>query len=290
MTERTVRRGRTRQQAALDRVAEELFRTRGYTDTHIANLAHEAGVSVSTFYAHFGSKEQAYREVMGAEPPAQDDGEAGKALSARARRTRAALVAAARTCFERKSYHLVRVSDIAEQAGTAVGSFYTYFSSKQDVFTAVMREMIADLPQVPDPPADRPRVSPQARRERAAGRIRQAIEHYFDGHKQFATLTMRADEAMSVHPELMPLRLAAHQASAERITRSLRRWQEAGIVDPRLDPDHAGDALAAMVGHATRVWLTYGQEHDRSTAIDTLTRLWINGIGLTVDGPAAERS
>ena len=42
-----------------------------------------------------------------------------------------------------------------------------------------------------------------------------------------------------------------------------------------------------MVGHATRVWLTYGQEHDRSTAIDTLTRLWINGIGLPADGPPA---
>jgi hypothetical protein len=103
-----------------------------------------------------------------------------------------------------------------------------------------MREMIADLPQAPDPPTDRPRVSPQARREQAAVRIRQAIEHYFDGHTQFATLAMRADEAMSVHPELMPLRLAAHRASAERITRSIRRWQEAGIVDAGLDPDHAG--------------------------------------------------
>jgi hypothetical protein len=53
----------------------------------------------------------------------------------------------------------------------------------------------------------------------------------------------------------------------------------------RLDPDRAGDALAATVGHATRVWLTYGQDHDRSTAIDTLTRLWINGIGLAAGGP-----
>jgi AcrR family transcriptional regulator len=31
----------------------------------------------------------------------------------------------------------------AGRTGTAVSSFYTYFSSKQDVFTAVMRVMIA---------------------------------------------------------------------------------------------------------------------------------------------------
>jgi hypothetical protein len=35
-----------------------------------------------------------------------------------------------------------------------------------------------------------------------------------------------------------------------------------------------------MVGHTTRVWITYGQPHDKQTAITTLTRLWVDGIGL----------
>ncbi|WP_433276539.1 TetR/AcrR family transcriptional regulator [Pseudonocardia xinjiangensis] len=286
MTEPRVRRGRSRQQAALDRVAKQMFDTYGYTDTHIAGIAREAGVSLSTFYSHFGSKVRAYREVMGMEPPLpDDDGEPGRALTARARRTRAALIAAARECFERDAYHAVRISDIAEQAGSAVGSFYTYFSSKQEIFTAVLNGALAELSQLRSEvpvPGPRPAVTREERRARAEERIRAAIEYYFDGFTLQATMALRVDEAVSMHPELMPLRLALHQASAERIAGSVRRWQEAGIADRGLDPEHTGHALAAMVGHSTRVWIAYGQEHDRATAIDTLVRLWVNGIGLAV--------
>ena len=91
---------------------------------------------------------------------------------------------------------------------------------------------------------------------------------------------LRLDEAIGSHPELMALRLAVHEQFADTIANSIRRWQDAGIVDPNLDPQHTADALAAMVGHATRVWLVFGRPHDRQTAIETLTQLWANGIGL----------
>jgi AcrR family transcriptional regulator len=277
---------RESEQADLVSAAREMFRERGYAGTHIASIAKAAGVSLSTFYARFGSKEQAWRDVMGDEPPSQAG--AGRAPTARARRTRAALVAATWACVERDGYHAVRISDIAEQAGTSVGSFYTHFSSKQEAFTAVLEEAIAairDARPEPTRSAVRSAATPQERRERAVARIREAIERYYDDHDRFAIMTLRADEAVSVHPELMPLRLAAHRASADRIAGSLRRWQAAGLIDPDLDPAHTADALAAMAGHATRVWLTYGQDHDRDVAISTLVRLWVNGIGLDAPTP-----
>ena len=60
----------------------------------------------------------------------------GERVTAKGLRTREELVAAARRVFERDGYTGARVADIAAEAGLAHGSFYTYFSSKQDVFLA----------------------------------------------------------------------------------------------------------------------------------------------------------
>jgi AcrR family transcriptional regulator len=266
---------------ALDRAARALFDVHGYAGTHISAIAREAGVSISTFYSRYGSKDQAWRDTMGTEPPNASD--QVQPLSGRSRRTRDALIEAARACIERGGYHATRISDIADHAGAAVGSFYSYFPSKQAVFTAVIQEVIADIERrnpshVLTPP--RSRSSRQLRRT-AIDQIGYAIERFVDRYAdRGAVLMLRLDEAIGSHPELMALRLAVHEQFADAIANSIRRWQDAGIVDPNLDPQHTADALAAMVGHATRVWLVFGRPHDRQTAIDTLTQLWANGIGL----------
>src|SRR5690242_10516611 len=56
-------------------------------------------------------------------------------------RTRDALVAAAWRIFERDGYLDARIIDIAAEAKVATGSFYTHFSSKEDVFAAVLARL-----------------------------------------------------------------------------------------------------------------------------------------------------
>src|SRR4051812_15024076 len=65
--------------------------------------------------------------------------------STRGRRTRAALVAAARAVFERDGLQDARIRDITETAGVAVGSFYTHFATREDIFAAVLAETGASL-------------------------------------------------------------------------------------------------------------------------------------------------
>ena len=61
---------------------------------------------------------------------------------ARAARGRAqALVEAARRVFERDGFLEARITDITAEAGVAAGTFYTYFTSKEDAFAAVMEEV-----------------------------------------------------------------------------------------------------------------------------------------------------
>src|SRR3954471_6415922 len=65
--------------------------------------------------------------------------------TARGARTRAAIVQAARTVFERDGYRNARLTDITAEAGSATGSFYTYFTNKEEVFAAVLAEVQEEM-------------------------------------------------------------------------------------------------------------------------------------------------
>ena len=52
------------------------------------------------------------------------------------------LLAAARLAFARRGYEGVSVGDICEAAGMAKGSFYRYFSSKDEIFVAAARSTV----------------------------------------------------------------------------------------------------------------------------------------------------
>jgi AcrR family transcriptional regulator len=67
-------------------------------------------------------------------------GEAGAPLQQdRARRTYEALITAAAELFERHGFDATGSPEIARQAGTAVGTFYWYFTDKQTILLEVLQ-------------------------------------------------------------------------------------------------------------------------------------------------------
>src|SRR5262245_50641957 len=67
---------------------------------------------------------------------------AGKApRTDRGRRTLRALLDAAAEEFGEKGFHEGSISGITRRAGVALGSFYTYFDSKDAIFRALVRDM-----------------------------------------------------------------------------------------------------------------------------------------------------
>ncbi len=55
------------------------------------------------------------------------------------------LLGAAEELFGERSYWRTTVADICARAGIATGSFYAHFNSKAEIFTAVVRQINADL-------------------------------------------------------------------------------------------------------------------------------------------------
>ncbi|MBL8649861.1 MAG: TetR/AcrR family transcriptional regulator [Sphingopyxis sp.] len=63
----------------------------------------------------------------------------------RGRRTLRKLLDAAAIEFGERGFHEASISAITRRAGTALGSFYTYFDSKDEIFQALVRYMSEQL-------------------------------------------------------------------------------------------------------------------------------------------------
>lgn len=60
-------------------------------------------------------------------------------------RNRNAILEAARECFRQKGYDNSTIRDIVRRTGLAAGTFYNYFSSKQDIFAALLTDFLNRL-------------------------------------------------------------------------------------------------------------------------------------------------
>ena len=146
----------------------------------------------------------------------------------RGRRTLRKLLDAAASEFGEKGFHEASVSGITSRAGTALGSFYTYFDSKDEIF----RALVTDL-------SDRVRVKagqalhepkPPFETEEAALR---AFLEFAREHKEVYRII---DEAEFVDPQSYR---AHYESTAKRILERLRRGSGAGEFRTDLQEAHA---------------------------------------------------
>ncbi len=192
-------------------------------------------------------------------------------LTERGRRTRENLLVEARSVFEAKGYPATRISDIAEAAGVAHGTVYTYFEDKADVFKAVVFDLTTQLER-------EWRISPQL--SEPVDRIAEANRNFLDSYSAHARLLEVVEQVGTTELEYRQLLANFRQRYVERAVTGIRRLQTDGIVDRELDAYLAGSALCAMVEGFGRQWLVRRERHDPQVVSDTLTRLWANALGL----------
>ena len=63
----------------------------------------------------------------------------------RGRRTRRKLLDAATIEFGERGFHEASIASITRRAGVALGSFYTYFGSKEALFSAVLEKTYENI-------------------------------------------------------------------------------------------------------------------------------------------------
>ena len=195
-------------------------------------------------------------------------------LTARGARTRAALVKAARALFERQGYLDTNVGDIAKRARVAHGTFYTYFSSKEEIFAEVADELQQDLVHIAE---GEPHLPSDAT---LSERIERANRGYLRGYEQNARMMGVLEQVATFNQRLAAIRRASRRYYVQRNTAAIRRWQQQGLVDERIDPGYAASALGSMVDRSAYVWLVLGEPYELEPATIQLTRLYCNALGL----------
>lgn len=192
-------------------------------------------------------------------------------LTDRGRRTRDSLLVGARAVFEAKGYPATRMSDIADAAGVAHGTVYTYFEDKAAVFEAVVNWLTGQLDvewrvgvDATDPVA----------------RIAEANRRYLDSFNKHFRLLQILEQVSTTEPAYRNRLAEFRHGYVERAVAGIRRLQEEGLVDPTLDAYLAGSALCAMVEGFGRQWIGRAETHDPQLVTDTLTNLWASALGL----------
>jgi AcrR family transcriptional regulator len=193
-------------------------------------------------------------------------------LTSRGRRSRGALVAAAREIFERDGFQGARITDISKRAGMAHGSFYTYFSSKEEIFHEVVKGVLVDLMGTGAAHAHGA--------EDQVARIEHANRAYLEAYARHARLLRTWEEVATFSDELASLLRVGQLQFIARAEHTLRKLQRTGHIDAELDPHFAATALTAMVGGFARTWFGTGEELDIDVATAQLTRLWTNAVRL----------
>lgn len=202
-------------------------------------------------------------------------------LTPRGARTKAALIDAAWDIFERDGFLHARITDIADAAGVAHGTFYTYFPDKESIFRAVVDRLTVAF-QGENVGSTDPDASPYER-------ILEANRRYYDVYARTGKMMGILEQVATFSDEFREMRRAVRHAWVDRAERSIRRWQQEGLADTRLDPRYAASSLGSMVDRSVYVWLVLEEPHDRDVAVEMLSRLWANAIGLPTPPAASGR-
>lgn len=172
----------------------------------------------------------------------------------RGRRTRRKLLDAATIEFGERGFHDASISSITRRAGVALGSFYTYFESKEAIFRDLVRDLSDGVR----------RAAAQRLAERELGALdteRAALAAFLAFAREHKEIYRIIDEAEFVDPESYR---AHYEKTAERILGRLRSGAASGQLRDDLEEAHAW----AIMGMNVFLGLRYAVWNERDGSGD----------------------
>jgi AcrR family transcriptional regulator len=204
--------------------------------------------------------------------------------SAKGRRTRARLLEAGKAIFERDGFLQARITDIATEAHVSHGSFYHYFESKESLFKEIAEEVEVRLVSMDDIAHDL---------DQAAGpvdRIRAANRAYLTAYKKEARIMRVIEEVSRYNEDVRQVRAKRDDYLAARLESAMKRLQAEGLADQRIDVRYAATALGGMVAKFAEMMFIGGARFEMESAVEQLTLLWANALGLRDTSPSTRPS
>lgn len=183
---------------------------------------------------------------------------------------------AARPIFERDGFLDARIADITDEAGTATGSFYSYFDSKEEIFEAVVDQLREEMHH---PVSLDVLLNPS---DRLVPLIVKHHRGYLRAYKRNAGLMRVVEEVLNISDDFRRSWTTHAQPVILGNRDAVLQLQEEGRADPALDPLIAGRMLSVLVSRAAYVTFVLERERTIGKLANNLTRMWLNVLKVPV--------
>jgi len=178
-------------------------------------------------------------------PAVQPNSQGKVPRTERGRRTLRRLLDAAAIEFGERGFHEASITGITQRAGTALGSFYTYFDSKDEIFRALVDDLSGKV-------RDAAKKALEVEQS-ALATERAALRAFLDFAREHKEIYRIIDECEFVDPESFR---AHYETTAQRIFERLKAGAEKGELRADVSEAHAWAIMGMNVflGLRYAVW------------------------------------
>jgi AcrR family transcriptional regulator len=187
-----------------------------------------------------------------------------RVLRSQGRRTMRKLLDAAMIAFDQRGYHATRVNDVVELAKTSHGTFYLYFSNKEDLLRALVTEAATEAQHLYDALQMAPEDGGSPQWEDVHGWVRAYSELWL----RYAPLFRAWTDLATIDPELIDVIRQTFTVMTDALAQQIGPDASGHI----LDPEAAGMAVLAMLDRFHYLREFVGRPVD-DAAIDTMTTM-----------------
>jgi AcrR family transcriptional regulator len=187
-----------------------------------------------------------------------------RVLRSQGRRTMRKLLDAAMVAFDQRGYHATRVNDVVEIAKTSHGTFYLYFSNKEDLLRALVTEAAGEAQNLYDAlntlPAEggAPQWDDVFRWVKAFSELWQGYAPLFRAWTDLAT----------IDPELVDIMRETFTAMSGALSKQIHPDSSGHVIDPEV----AGMATLAMLDRF-HYFLEFSGKPIDDVALGTMTTM-----------------
>ena len=186
----------------------------------------------------------------------------------KAQRTRDRILQAARIVFARHGYQDATVEHVVREAGVARGSFYTYFSSKHDLFRHLAGIIDRSI-------AEEVVKSDALHKSNPIENLSHSNQVYLAVVKRNYDLYVLVDGVASFDHGVRDARIASRKKHIGRVAKKIEQWQEMGWAAADVNAELAAALLVSMTATFSR-WLYVGEpSFNEEEALEYLNNIWI---------------
>jgi AcrR family transcriptional regulator len=187
-----------------------------------------------------------------------------RVLRSQGRRTMRKLLDAAMVAFEERGYHNTRVNDVVEIAKTSHGTFYLYFSNKEDLLRALVTEAAGEAQSLYDALNTLPADGGKPQWED----VHRWVTAFSELWQRYAPLFRAWTDLTGIDPELVAIMRETFNSMAGALAKQI--WPDSS--GHFMDPDVAGMATLAMLDRFHYFLEFVGRPIDEA-ALETMTTM-----------------